>query len=71
MGNSADDKLFVQKTSFGISCKLSPKETVCMKYQSDGKISEIYFKMSSAEIISQLAKHYGLKMHCLYDDDSN
>ena len=34
--NSADDILnyfsyFSQKTGFGISCKLSPLETVCMK----------------------------------------
>ena len=35
---SADDKLikfflFFQKTGFGISCKLSPLETICMKCQ--------------------------------------
>ena len=39
--NSADDKLmifffffFFQKIGFDTSCKLSPKETICMKCQS-------------------------------------
>ena len=37
--NSADKvddifSYFSQNTSFGISCKLSPLETVCMKYQN-------------------------------------
>ena len=37
--NSADDILIYfsyssQKIGFDISCKLSPKETLCMKYQS-------------------------------------
>ena len=37
--NLADDKSLIffslsQKIGFNISCKLSPKETICMKYQS-------------------------------------
>ena len=40
LANSADDKLVIfflliyQKTDFDISCKLSPLETICMKYQN-------------------------------------
>ena len=41
---------FPQKTGSGMSCKLSPKETICMKFQIlfSGKMRK-YFKMSSAE----------------------
>ena len=58
--NSTDDKLmivFTQKIGFHISCKLSPKETICRKCQNlfSGKNKTKFFKMS-AEIITQHAK---------------
>ena len=43
--NSADDKLMIRKIGFDISCKLSPKETICMKCQnlfSGKKIRKIF-----------------------------
>ena len=43
---------FLQKIDFHISCKLSPKETICMKCQSLYLVSGFnknYFKMSSAD----------------------
>ena len=51
---------FSQKIGFGISCKLFPHDTICMKCQSlfSGKnIIKKSFKMSSAEIFTQQAKH--------------
>ena len=58
--NSADDILisfsfFKKKRDFDISCKLSPNETICMKFQSlfsGGK----KIKMPSADIFTQNAK---------------
>ena len=55
--NSADKKLiifsyFSQKTGFDISCKLSEIAAYFLK-----KIRKKYFKMSSAEISIQHAKH--------------
>ena len=59
--NSADDKLviFYKKTGLDTSCKLSPLETICMKYQIlfSGKKIRKYFKLSSAETFTQRAKH--------------
>ena len=52
---------FYRKTGLDISCKLSPKETICLKYQI--LLSEIVFQMS-AEILNQHAK----RLH-LYDGD--
>ena len=51
--------IFLQKTGFDISCKLSPpKETISMKFQSlmSRKNKKIYFKMSSAENFTQHSK---------------
>ena len=43
--------LFSQKTGFDISCKLSPKETICMKCQIlfSGKNKKNIINLSSAE----------------------
>ena len=50
--------IFPQETGFGISCKLSPKETVCMKCQTlfSEKKKKKCFKMSSAEFFTQHAQ---------------
>ena len=62
--NSTDDKCifsyFLQQISFGI-CKLSPKETICMKDQSLSRLnpeenSRNSFKLSSAENFTQHTK---------------
>ena len=54
---------FLQKICFDISCKLSPLETTCMKCQSilsakkkPQKNKKKYFKMSSAEIFTQIRR---------------
>ena len=49
---------FFQKIGFDISCKLSPKETICMEFQSlfSWKNKKNYFKMTSAKIFTQLAR---------------
>ena len=41
-----------------MSCKLSPKETICMKCQIlfSVKIKKKYFKMSSAEVFTKHTK---------------
>ena len=62
--NSADNKCFSyvsQKTGFDFSCKLSPLETICIKYQNliSGKKIRKYFNMSSAENFTQGVKHEG------------
>ena len=46
--------LFFQKTECDISGKLSPLESVCMKYQVllPGKNKKKYFKMMSAEKVT-------------------
>ena len=51
--------LLFQKLGFDITCKLSHEETICMKCQSlfSRKIRKNKFKLSSAEIFSQHAKH--------------
>ena len=49
-----------QKIGFHISCKLSHKETICMKFQILffwGKKRNKCFKMLSTEIFTQHAKH--------------
>ena len=58
--NSADDNLkyfacFSKKIGFDISCKLSPQETICMKYQSlfSGKI---IISLSSAVFVQRVVK---------------
>ena len=54
--NSADKLIifhFSENIDFDITCKLSPKETTCMKCQSlfSGRnMEKNYFKMSSAEV---------------------
>ena len=50
---------FPQKIGFDISCKLSPKETICMKYQSlfSEENKKKYLKMLFTEIFTQHAKH--------------
>ena len=60
---SADDILkyfsyFSQKIDFDISCKLSLKETICMKYQSllSGKNKKNIISLSSAELAHRLIK---------------
>ena len=47
-----------KKIRFGISCKLSPLETVCMKYQSlfSGKNKKNIVNLSSAEFAHGVAK---------------
>ena len=58
--NLADDNFMTvflfcpRKKGSGTSCKLSSKETVCMKYQIlfSRKNKKKYFKMSSAEIFT-------------------
>ena len=49
---------FFQKTGFDISCKLSPLETICMKYQSlfSRKNMKNIFTLSSAEIAQKVVK---------------
>ena len=65
LANSADNKLmiffsyFSQQTGFDISWKLSPMETISMKFQilfSEKKIRKKYFSMSSAGNFTQSAK---------------
>ena len=48
-----------QETGFDISCKFSPLEKICMKFQvlCSGKKQEKYFKILSAEIFTRSA-HY-------------
>ena len=47
---------FSQKTGFGISCKLSPLEIICMKSQSlFSWKNKTYFSMPSAENITHSA----------------
>ena len=62
--NSADDRLIIYllfplKIGFDTSCKLSPKETICMRclilFSGENKK---FFKMLSAEIFTQHAEHY-------------
>ena len=54
-----DILLFSKNTGFDISYKLSPKETLCMKYQIlfPWKYKKKYFNMPSAENFTQNAKH--------------
>ena len=64
LANSADNKLvmffsyFSQETGFAISSKLSPLETICMKWQNlfYGKTKKKYFNMLPAENFTQSAK---------------
>ena len=60
---SADDILkyffyFSQKTGYDISCKLSPKETICMKCQIlfFGKNKKKIINLSSAENVQRVVK---------------
>ena len=48
---------FFQKIGFDSSCKLSPGETICIKFQSlfSGKMRKKYFKVLSVEFFSQHA----------------
>ena len=69
--NSADNKLisetkyfflflfFLQKTGFDTSCKLSPKETICIKCQSlyFRKNKKNIFSLSSAELAQRVVKN--------------
>ena len=47
---------FSQKTGFDISCKLSPKGTICMKCQSQisGKNKKNIINFSSAEYVQKV-----------------
>ena len=63
---SADDiwnifSYFYQKTCFDISCKLSPMETICMKWQIlfSGKNKKKIIKVSSAEFAHTVLKVKG------------
>ena len=60
---SADDILkyfsyFSQKTGYDISCKLSPKETICMKCRIlfSGKNKKNIINLSSAENAQRVVK---------------
>ena len=50
----------MQKIGFDISCKLSPKETICMKYQSLFSEKEEekyqYINLPSAEFAQRMVK---------------
>ena len=59
--NNTDDELmkfsyFCQTIGYGISCKLSPYGTICMKCQNlfTGKKYETYLKMSSAVVLPSM-----------------
>ena len=49
---------FSKKIGFDIICKLSSKETICMKHQGlfPGKIKKNIMKLSSAEIAQKMVK---------------
>ena len=68
---SASDKLKYfsyssQKTGFDISCKLSPMETICMKYQS--LFSGKNINLSSAELANRvvMVNHWRINHNCRY-----
>ena len=55
------DFFFYQEIGFDILCKLSPKEIICIKYQTVFSVREkyekyMYFKMLSTEIFTRYAK---------------
>ena len=63
MGKLADDKLmilsyFSHKTDIDISCKVSPKEIICMKCRIlfSAKKQDEYLNILSAELLPQHAK---------------
>ena len=51
---------FPRKIGFGISCKLTPKETICMKCQNllSDKKWEKHSKMSSADFLPSMLRVY-------------
>ena len=53
-------KYFSQKVGFEISCKLSPEETICMKFESliSGE-NKIIINLLSAELAQRILKVKG------------
>ena len=66
-GPWASCSYFSQKTDFDISCKLSPMETVCMKYQNlfSRKNKKNITNLSSAELARRVVK---VKCHKSFED---
>ena len=61
---------FSQETDFNISCKLSPIETICMKYQNmfSGKYKINFTNVSSAELTKRVVKvNYYIIMFGLHE----